>query len=195
MCCTWIVHTVCTMPSDTLPHYESGYVMLAQVGAAAGAAAEAVRLVDKLRARLRAAAAEVAAAPSRPRVMILDSLQPLSLGNTPLLLVDGVVTLTVAPDFCTSGSCPAFLGRASLMSCGAGGLWLPEVVDLCGGDQELLEPGSAGRAIAWDEVRYLLHACVPLSVKTHEAVQACANSLATMAALSRLRRLLLCGED
>ncbi|BDA43551.1 Uncharacterized ABC transporter substrate-binding lipoprotein [Coccomyxa sp. Obi] len=84
-----------------------------EVGAAAGAAAEAVRVVDRLRARLRAAAAEVAAAQSRPRVMILDSLQPLSLG----------------------------------------GLWLPEVVDLSGGDQELLEPGSASRAIAWDEVR------------------------------------------
>ncbi len=35
---------------------------------------------------------------------------------------------------------------------GTGGLWLPEMVDLSGGDQELLEPGAAGRSIAWDEV-------------------------------------------
>jgi hypothetical protein len=36
---------------------------------------------------------------------------------------------------------------------GAGGLWLPEMVDLSGGDQELLEPGAASRGISWDEVR------------------------------------------
>lgn len=42
-------------------------------------------------------------------------------------------------------------------------MWLPEVVDLSGGDQELLEPGSASRAIAWDKVRHLLHACIFLS--------------------------------
>lgn len=37
--------------------------------------------MDKLRARLRAAAAEVAAAQSRPRVMVLESLQPLKIGD------------------------------------------------------------------------------------------------------------------
>lgn len=52
-----------------------------QVGAAANAAAEAVRLVDKLRARLRAGAAEVAGPQSRPRVMVLESLQPLRIGD------------------------------------------------------------------------------------------------------------------
>ena len=54
-----------------------------QIGAAANAAAEAVRLVDKLRARLRAGAAEVAGAQSRPRVMVLESLQPLRIGDAP----------------------------------------------------------------------------------------------------------------
>jgi hypothetical protein len=54
-----------------------------QVGAAANAAAEAVRLVDKLRARLRAGAAEVAGAQSWPRVMVLESLQPLRIGDAP----------------------------------------------------------------------------------------------------------------
>lgn len=59
---------------------------LAQVGGAAGAAgaAEAARLVDKLQARLRACAADVAAAQSRPRVMILQDLQPLTIGAGPL---------------------------------------------------------------------------------------------------------------
>lgn len=51
-----------------------------QVGAAAEVAAEAVRCVDGLRERLRQAAASVAGAPSRPRVLLLESLQPLTLG-------------------------------------------------------------------------------------------------------------------
>ena len=55
-----------------------------QVGAAASVAPEAHRLVDKLRARLRACAGEAAgaAAPglARPRVMFLQSLKPLMLG-------------------------------------------------------------------------------------------------------------------
>ena len=57
-------------------------VFAEQVGAAASAAAEAARLVDKLRARLRAVAAEVAGGPGRgrPRVMILERLKPLILG-------------------------------------------------------------------------------------------------------------------
>ena len=33
-------------------------------------------------------------------------------------------------------------------------------MDLSGGDQELLEPGSASSTIAWDEVRNLLHAFI-----------------------------------
>ncbi|EIE19487.1 hypothetical protein COCSUDRAFT_38301 [Coccomyxa subellipsoidea C-169] len=41
----------------------------------------------------------------------------------------------------------------SLQPLKIGGLWLPEMVDLSGGDQELLEPGATGRSIAWDEVR------------------------------------------
>jgi hypothetical protein len=57
-----------------------------QVGAAASVAPEAHRLVDKLRARLRACAGEAAAATAaapdlaRPRVMFLQSLKPLTLG-------------------------------------------------------------------------------------------------------------------
>ena len=35
----------------------------------------------------------------------------------------------------------------------AGGLWLPEMVDLACGRDEAQEPGQASRAITWDEVR------------------------------------------
>ena len=51
-----------------------------QVGAVAGAFSEAQRLVDKLRARLRAVAGIVAKQPHRPRVLSLEGLKPLALG-------------------------------------------------------------------------------------------------------------------
>ena len=58
-----------------------------QVGAAADVAAEALRCVDVLRERLRKAARAVAGAASRPRVMILESVKPLTLGKlSPCLL-------------------------------------------------------------------------------------------------------------
>ena len=53
----------------------------AQVGEAAGVRDEALRTVDRLRARLRRIAGEAAAAsaavPSHPRVLVLQSLRPL----------------------------------------------------------------------------------------------------------------------
>lgn len=52
-----------------------------QVGEAAGVRDEALRTVDRLRARLRRVAGEAAraaaAAPQRPRVLVLRSLRPL----------------------------------------------------------------------------------------------------------------------
>ncbi len=52
-----------------------------QVGEAAGVKDEALRTVDRLRARLRRAAGQAAmaaaAAPARPRVLVLQSLRPL----------------------------------------------------------------------------------------------------------------------
>ena len=51
-----------------------------QVGAAADVAAEAVRCVDALRERLRKTARAVAGIALRPRVMLLESLNPLTLG-------------------------------------------------------------------------------------------------------------------
>ena len=111
--CSWVVHTVRTRPVHALPQYESAHVMLEQVAAAAAAAAEAVRLVDKLRARLRAAAAEVAAAQSRPRVMILDSLQPLSLGDAPLVACGSL---------CRSRSSTSELDEGQLSCCSPGKL-------------------------------------------------------------------------
>ena len=56
-----------------------------QVGAATGVHAEALRLVDRLRARLRAVAAQVAKQPQRPRVLSLEGLKPLCLGDPPSL--------------------------------------------------------------------------------------------------------------
>ena len=52
----------------------------AKVGAAADVAAEALRCVDVLRERLRKAARTVAGSPSRPRVLLLESVKPLTLG-------------------------------------------------------------------------------------------------------------------
>ncbi|KAK9828636.1 hypothetical protein WJX72_001237 [[Myrmecia] bisecta] len=52
-----------------------------EVGQAAGVAQEAVRLVDRLRARLRAVATEVARCQRRPRVLSLEGLSPLCLGG------------------------------------------------------------------------------------------------------------------
>ncbi len=59
--------------------------MALQVGAAADVAAEAVRCVDALRERLRKTARAVAGATSRPRIMLLESLKPLTLGLSSLL--------------------------------------------------------------------------------------------------------------
>jgi hypothetical protein len=52
-----------------------------QVGHAAGVAHEAAVLVERLRARLRAAAAAVAPAQRRPRVLSLEGITPLVLGE------------------------------------------------------------------------------------------------------------------
>ena len=57
------------------------------VGAAAGIAPEATRLLERLRARLRATAAAVAPAANlrRPRVLLLLSLSPLVAGERTVL--------------------------------------------------------------------------------------------------------------
>lgn len=51
-----------------------------EVGAAAGVGPEAHCLVDRLRTRLRAVACQVAGAKRRPRVLSLESVNPLVLG-------------------------------------------------------------------------------------------------------------------
>ena len=53
-----------------------------RVGCAADVEAEALQLVDALQARLRAVARAVAKAP-RPKVLSLEGLQPLVLGQLP----------------------------------------------------------------------------------------------------------------
>lgn len=68
---------------------------MAQVGAAADVAAEALRCVDVLRECLRKTARAVAGAPLRPRVMVLESVKPLTLG---LLLL--LVTMLLQPRHC-----------------------------------------------------------------------------------------------
>lgn len=68
-----------------------------QVGAAADVAAEALRCVDVLRERLRKVARAVAGAASRPRVMILESVKPLTLGGFLTCLLPATAsTLTVS---------------------------------------------------------------------------------------------------
>lgn len=52
-----------------------------QVGCAAGVEEEALQLVDRLQSRLRRIVGQVAASPSRPKVLSLEGLQPLVLGQ------------------------------------------------------------------------------------------------------------------
>jgi hypothetical protein len=54
-----------------------------QVAIAAGVYGEALRLVDRLRTRLRIVAGLVAKDSHRPRVLSLEGLLPLCLGQTP----------------------------------------------------------------------------------------------------------------
>ena len=54
---------------------------LSQVGDAARAQGEAVRIVERLRTRLRAVAASTSRASKRPRVISLEGLAPLCLGK------------------------------------------------------------------------------------------------------------------
>lgn len=52
-----------------------------QVGCAADVEDEALQLVDHLQSRLRKIVGQVAASPSRPKVLSLEGLQPLVLGQ------------------------------------------------------------------------------------------------------------------
>jgi iron complex transport system substrate-binding protein len=82
------------------------------IASAAGAAQKGQKLADSLQARIRTIVDGVADAPSRPRVLCLDWLDPLR--NT--------------------------------------GQWLPELVELAGGDEGLAIVGGLSRELTWDEV-------------------------------------------
>ena len=82
------------------------------IASAAGAAQKGQKLADSLQARIRTIVDGVADAPSRPRVLCLDWLDPLR--NT--------------------------------------GQWLPELVELAGGDEDLAIVGGLSRELTWDEV-------------------------------------------
>ena len=82
------------------------------IASAAGAAQKGQKLADSLQARIRTIVDGVADAPSRPRVLCLDWLDPLR--NT--------------------------------------GQWVPELVELAGGDEGLAIVGGPSRELTWDEV-------------------------------------------
>ena len=75
-------HLPCPDKSPT-SNSRACFAMGLQVGAAADVAAEAVRCADALRERLRKTARAVAGASLRPRVLLLESLRPLTLGECP----------------------------------------------------------------------------------------------------------------
>lgn len=58
-----------------------------QVGCAAGVENEALQLVDCLQSRLRSIGRQVAATPARPKVLSLEGLQPLVLGESSMTTV------------------------------------------------------------------------------------------------------------
>ena len=139
-----------------------------QVGAATGVHAEALRLVDRLRARLRAVAVQVAKQPQRPRVLSLEGLKPLCLGDPPslgqlygagraaCLKLSSCQTcrelLPVPFAKCVrSGAGHSLRGHLD----GAGGLWLPEMKELAGGECDWQQGGDAPLRITWDQV--MLH--------------------------------------
>ena len=82
------------------------------IASAAGAAQKGQKLADSLQARIRTIVDGVVDAPSRPRVLCLDWLDPLR--NT--------------------------------------GQWVPELVELAGGDEGLAIVGGSSRELTWDEV-------------------------------------------
>ena len=82
------------------------------IASAAGAAQKGQKLADSLQARIQTIVDGVADAPSRPRVLCLDWLDPLR--NT--------------------------------------GQWVPELVELAGGDEGLAIVGGPSRELTWDEV-------------------------------------------
>ena len=148
-----------------------------QVGAATGVHAEALRLVDRLRARLRAVATQVAKQPQRLRVLSLEGLKPLCLGDPPSLgrLCSAGRTrqgcLLEVPSCSFSKTCRELWRRlpvpyarcvrfGALHSlrgdlAGAGGLWLSEMKELAGGECDWQQGGDAPLRITWDQV--MLH--------------------------------------
>ena len=109
-----------------------------QVGSAAGAAAEAAELVDRCRMRLRAVAYLVAKE-HRPRILSLESVEPLVIGE----LVHA--WWIVQPRSCV-------MRRRQTSRDVAGGQWLPEMKELAGGADDWQTPGDAAVRVSWEQV-------------------------------------------
>ena len=109
-----------------------------QIGYAAGAFADAAALVERSRSRLRAVATAVAKE-RRPRVLSLEGVEPLVLGETRLLRTECYSTVVAA----------RVITKSTVT---AGGHWLPEMKELAGGADDWQTAGDAALRVTWDQV-------------------------------------------
>jgi iron complex transport system substrate-binding protein len=86
---------------------------IGQVGEACGAVAEAARLVEGLKARVKSVQEKLADVTRRPRVFSLEGINPIVIG----------------------------------------GHWIPDLLELAGGRQELYPPGCPAARLNWDDIR------------------------------------------
>jgi iron complex transport system substrate-binding protein len=86
---------------------------ISQVGEVCGAAAEAARLVESLKARVKSVQEKLAGVAHRPRVFSLEGINPIVIG----------------------------------------GHWIPDLLELAGGRQELYPPGCPAARLKWDDIR------------------------------------------
>jgi iron complex transport system substrate-binding protein len=86
---------------------------IAQVGEACGAAVEAARLLESLKARVKSVQGKLTGVTRRPRVFSLEGINPIVIG----------------------------------------GHWIPDLLELAGGRQELYPPGCPAARLKWDEIR------------------------------------------
>jgi iron complex transport system substrate-binding protein len=86
---------------------------IGQVGEACGAAVDAARLLEGLKARVKSVQGKLAGVTRRPRVFSLEGINPIVIG----------------------------------------GHWIPDLLELAGGRQELYPPGCPAARLKWDEIR------------------------------------------
>lgn len=123
-----------------------------QVGHAAGVAHEAAVLVEQLRVRLRAVAAAVAPAQRRPRVLSLEGITPLVLGQWEQWPAHAPCLMRFQAGQGHSCCRPALRQiHAMIIVAAAGGCWLPDVKQLAGGLDEWQQPGDPPLRITWDQ--------------------------------------------